>query len=250
MNDDWDFYLCQVESNPASIMLDMGIYGQTPMSMLPDMAYLRLYLQKPAASGMTTSEEAQALYPLDDIFTEAADQDGAIYVGRVTTGGFRDFVFYAPNGAAFEQEIASRANTLVGYNFETGSRPDPEWTVYRNYLYPSKRMQQTMKNRGVYDALEKRGDPLTASREVDHWAYFPTSFARATFIQNSMKNGFRVRNMLEPDSQGDDFGVTIFRQDVPAPDELDDVILILFDLAQEAGGRYDGWETQILAEQN
>jgi len=126
-----------------------------------------------------------------------------------------------------------------------GARPDPEWALYRDYLYPSRRMLRVMKNRGVYAALGKEGDVLTVPREVEHWAYFPTPHARAGFIQNCQKNGFQVRSILEPHPKWDEFGVTVFRQDVPSPDGLDDVILLLFDFAEAAGGRYDGWETQV-----
>ena len=245
MNDDWDFYLCQIESKPASMMLDMGIRGQIPMPAFPDMAYLRLYLQTPAASGMTTSEEAEILHPFEDTLGILAKESKAIYVGRVTTDGFRDFVFYAADGAAFESEIASTAATFAGYRFDVGSRPDPEWALYRDYLYPSGRMRQVMKNRGVYEALSKEGDALAASREVEHWAYFPTPYARTAFIQNCLKEGFQARSMLEPEDEAEEFGVTIFRQDVPSPAGLDDVTVMLFDLAEAAGGRYDGWETQI-----
>ena len=49
-------------------------------------------------------------------------------------------------------------------------------------------------------------------------------------------------SMLEPDAQYPQFGVIVFRQDVPSPGDLDDVTVMLFDLAEAAGGRYDGWE--------
>jgi len=187
------------------------------------------------------------LSPYEDELSKAAEENDAVYVGRVTTDGFRDFFFYAARGAIFEPVIASIAATFTGYQFDTGSRPDQEWTVYRNYLYPPDRICQVMNNRGVYDALQKDGDPLTAPREVDHWIYFPTSFARGTFVQNAMKKGFQVRSMLEPDSQSPQFGVTVFRQDIPSPDNLDDVTVMLFDFARAVDGRYDGWETMVLA---
>ncbi|HWU55207.1 MAG TPA: DUF695 domain-containing protein [Rhizomicrobium sp.] len=245
MSDEWDFYQCQVEGKPASIMLDMGIHSQTPMAHFQDMAYLRLFLQRPAANGMTTSEEMDILNPFEDALSEVAKENGAIYVGRVTTDGIRDFVFYASDRDAFERELTSAATAFTGYRFEIGSRWDPEWTVYQNYLYPSGRLLRLMDNRRVYDALEKDGDPLTAPREVDHWAYFATSHARGDFIQNAMRKGFQVRVMLEPDSQTSEFGVTVFRRDVPSPDGLDDVTVMLFDFAEAAGGRYDGWEAPV-----
>lgn len=245
MSDDWDFYLCQVENKPASIMLDMGIRSQVPVRDFPDMAYLRLYLKNPTANGMTTSDEAELLYALENTLSKMTDGGEAIYVGRVTTNGFRDFIFYAAQGTAFERELASSAATFAGYHFDVGSRPDQEWAFYRDFLYPSDRMRQVMGNRGVYDSLSKNGDALTVPREVDHWAYFPSSNARGTFIQNSMRKGFQVRSMLEPDAQYPQFGVIVFRQDVPSPGDLDDVTVMLFDLAEAAGGRYDGWEAPV-----
>ena len=39
MSDDWDFYFCRVDNQPASIYLDLGIAAQAPLTEFPCMAY-------------------------------------------------------------------------------------------------------------------------------------------------------------------------------------------------------------------
>jgi hypothetical protein len=53
--------------------------------------------------------------------------------------------------------------------------------------------------------------------------------------------------MSEPAKAGDQYGVRLYRVDVPARDSIDDITAPLFQLAAELGGEYDGWETQVVS---
>lgn len=244
MSDDWDFHFCQVDNKIASIFVDLGIRKEVPIKDQTDMVYLRLYLRKPREDGLTSDEEYDALNELEEELMLAASSSAATYVGRNTTDGFRDFVFYT---SGREGLLSALRKVMAGhpdYTSEEGSQPDPEWQIYREFLYPSPDSFQAMQNRKIYAALEKEGDDLTTPREIDHWIYFDHWAARNRFIEDCRKLGFEPRPSDPKDSAGT-FKVQIFRADVPTANTLDPVIRQLMALAQSHGGNYDGWETSL-----
>jgi hypothetical protein len=246
MSDDWDFYQCRVDDQPASIMVDLGIRPATPMPAYPDFVWLRVYLRTPTPEGLTTNAEANILHDIEDSLTAAFAKLGdAIYVARDTTGGFRAFACYATQGALCENAIRAMMEEYPEYRFDTGYRLDPDWSVYRDFLYPSPRLMQTISNRKVCDALVSNGDHLDVVREVDHWIYFLSAEKRAAFLENSRPLGFQLRAMHDPASTSDKYGVQLFRSD--SPERIDEAVLQLYDMAQALGGEYDGWETQVQA---
>jgi regulator of RNase E activity RraB len=93
--------------------------------------------------------------------------------------------------------------------------------------------------------MEELGDPLTAKREIAHWAYFPDPGARDEFVLSTAKLGFALREKFEPDDVQSQFGACVVRNDLASWSEINEVTLELFDLATALGGDYDGWESPV-----
>ena len=245
MSDNWDFYFCTVENCPASIFVDLGLREFVPILELPDMVFLRLYMNHARTDGLSSDSEYDVLNAVEQNLEQAVAADFlAVYVGRNTTAGFRDFAFYAKDGAACEQRLRRTMPLYPNYRFESGYRNDSSWDVYLNFLYPTRHAMQEIQNRKVYASLEQNGDTLTEIREIDHWAYFSDSAARQMFVRDCEKEGFSVRAFHESQESGDRFGVQVYRADRPRPEEFDSVTVMLVKFAEEHGGDYDGWETQ------
>jgi hypothetical protein len=111
----------------------------------------------------------------------------------------------------------------------------------------SDRELQKAASRDLCERLAARGDARTIVREIDHWAYFPTPESRASFVEAGIRAGFRLRGTSEPTGPWQGFGAQLYHRDVPIDEAMEQVTLLLYDLAEESGGDYDGWETLILA---
>lgn len=111
----------------------------------------------------------------------------------------------------------------------------------------SERELQKAASRALCARLEARGDARTAVREIDHWAYFPSPDARARYVEAAVAAGLRLRGTSEPMGPWENFGAQLFHLDVPSEEAMDAVTLMLYDLAENAGGDYDGWETNVVA---
>jgi hypothetical protein len=249
MTDKWDFYPLRVDDKPASIMVDLGLINDVPIRAFPCMAYIRLHMRNPRDDGLSSQEEYEALIAIEKAIEAAlAASKDAIYVGRNTSDGCRDFYFYIAQAEGWTQRAAQLLEPFPHYKFISGSRPDPEWSTFLEFLYPGDEAMQTITNRWVCDSLAEKGDPLSAEREIDHWIYFPNPAARKLFIAAAAELGFGLRSTTDPEEAGENYGARIFRVDRPGHDCIDDVTLPLHRLAAKFGGDYDGWETVVLGE--
>jgi hypothetical protein len=104
---------------------------------------------------------------------------------------------------------------------------------------------QVCLNSHVLDALREHGDALTAVREIDHFAYFSNAELCIQFIDKCLAVGFKLRT-TGPAATDDSFLAQVFHNDVPDEETLGKITSLLVDLAQEYGGEYDGWETQVV----
>jgi len=246
MSDHWDFYFCNVDNKIASFFVDLGIRPYVPKTGSDFMVYLQLYLRSPRADGLTTGEEFDVLAQVDDEIERDVARDGTMYVGRYTTDGCRTFVFYSGSPSASEVAIRSAMARHPEYNFDIGSRPDADWSLYRDFLYPTPANMQVIQNRRVYNSLKDHGDELISPREIDHWIYFNDTEDRERFAEVVRQLGFAVRAILEPEGDQTKRGLQIYRQDTPNPDLFDQVTTQLHELARQSGGDYDGWEAAIV----
>jgi hypothetical protein len=126
MSDDWDFYSLRVDNLPASIFVDLGIGKEAPIRTHGAMAYLRLPMLHPRRDGLSSEEEFDDLIAIEDQLVPKVAQEGtAIFVGRNTSGGNRDFYFYVADTERFEHAIQLAMQQFPSYEYETGTREDP-----------------------------------------------------------------------------------------------------------------------------
>ena len=136
--------------------------------------------------------------------------------------------------------------TFPGREYQTGADPDQEWAFYRGVLLPDDRQRHCIEDYKVLGALEANGDGLRQPREIDHWIDFPDADSRREFEKRAHGLGFQTRGLLDPDEENADFGIQLWREDVPSYGAIEPVTLALYDLALETGGEYDGWETYVV----
>ena len=248
MEEKWDFYFAKIDGDIASIFVNLSMEDLAPVPRLTQMVVLRLTMRDPRDDGLSSEDEYAALSLIDEaLYNEICTKQNAVYVGRVTYAGLRDFYYYAADAAAAGKAAGRAMHEIPDYKFEILSQPDAEWTTFRNFLLPSPRDRQRMGNRSASDQLRDSGDPLTEAREIDHWAYFPTPDARDDFVSKTTAIGYKLRNALEPDpaTDGTNYGAQIYRSDIPGSELFDAITAELAKLAQECGGSYDGWESPV-----
>jgi uncharacterized protein (TIGR01619 family) len=155
MSEQWDFYPSRVDGEPASIYVDLSHIDEAPRENAPDMVWLRLTMRAPREDGLSSQHEYEVLCDIEDTLVTAVEQADALayFVGRNTSGGCRDFYFYSDKGHLVESTLGQAMVSFSDYEYETGHRPDPEWSAYVDFLYPTDRDMQLIKNQHVIQVL-------------------------------------------------------------------------------------------------
>jgi hypothetical protein len=242
----WDFYWTQWQGHPASVFLDLAAARHKDAREHLLIAMVHLHTPHPTHR-LTTDEEAEVLFKLEECLLREAQGAGLQYVGRGTSNGRRIFHFYA--SAQSPVTFPETASAFPTYPLILHWKHDPRWSFYRTVLYPSPAAMQTIGNRGVLEQLKKSGDSLHKPREVSHWSYFPTAAARDAFLDQVQNDGYRLvkADAIDAPAQKAMPHRAIYAkvQPLDPPREIDDVTVALYELTARYGGTYDGWETSV-----
>ncbi|HEY2588365.1 MAG TPA: DUF695 domain-containing protein [Tepidisphaeraceae bacterium] len=106
MSDRWDSYLATKNGKPASLFVDIGFAQEAPKGDYGVCLAVLVQQRAPRHDGLTTNEEADRLWPLEDALVPAVHAWGGIYVGRITTDGRRDFFFYGASSDGFDAVVS------------------------------------------------------------------------------------------------------------------------------------------------
>lgn len=244
MSDNWTGYLAQVDGEPASIIVDIGLGGDWLRETYPNMAWVRLAMREPRPDGLPSSEEFDRLSEISDALEGCAVEGTSVFVGRNSGGGSQDYFFYTRDVPAFAELAQAAMEKFPDYAFETGGRPEPDWSTYFEFLYPTPADFQRIGNRQVLDSLRSNGDDGEAVRPIDHCALFQSEAARWRFASHIKAEGFEIADMLAPEDGETRFGLVFSREGQPA--QIDSIVMPIWETVQEFDGEYDGWETAVI----
>jgi hypothetical protein len=244
MSKEWDFYFARVNDELASLFVDLGIRDSVPDPLRTYLVWCWVYMNQARSDGLSSASEAPVLGTIEDDLVRSL-REQALFVGRITTAGRREFYFYTEDPPPCEHAIEHAVGRHAAYRFDLGSKLDAPWSQYLDLLYPSPEELQRIKNRRTVEVLEKNGDQLTKARPVSHWAYFATPVDRNAFLVEVTRRGFTIAddstNTGEPSPRP--YGIKV--EKVGSIDKIDDVTIELFRLALLHDGEYDGWETSV-----
>jgi len=248
VSNEWDFYVCNVNNQLASIFLDLGLRKLVPDRDKPNLLWVWVQLKWPREDGLSASSEFEPLRAIEEKLTETLDERfGAVLCGGITTDGRREFYYYGPRSDGLEPVVGDVMIHFQGYEFNCGCKVDSEWRQYLDVLYPSDEDQQRIKNRKVLDVLQQKNDTLRTPRDVSHWIYFRAETDREEFRRAVLQLEYRAEADAQTGSGDFPFGLRILRFQSVMPSELDDAVIELCRLAEKHRGDYDGWETQVIS---
>lgn len=244
--DDWDVYDCELDHQPVSILVNLSAILRAPA---PDKPWLLRIAAQPRAARVATSNEVQQLAELrvlrKVVATVLKEGSPVDLVGCVKSHARLELYYYANSTKGFEQIVENVRSRLLGHSIESRSARDPQWTQYREILYPSEvEMIQQIRNRRVLQQLDRNGDDHAVSRPVDHDIYFRTASDSANFVRAAGELGFQARSGPLEQMQGKcerPFFVNMVRSDPVTSDHIASVVAQLILLAARFDGKYDGW---------
>jgi len=244
----WKPYLCNVNSNPASILVDLDLRSLAPIAGKPWLLWAWVYFQSPRSDGLSSGSEAPILYEIEDaLYEQVSELCRAQPCGRITTEGRREFYFYGETDTGFRKAVENALRVFEKYKFDLGTKRDPLWHQYLNVLYPSPEDLQRIANMDLLDVFAKQGDIHSVPREVQHWLYFRSSADRSRFRDAASAAGFTIMSEKASDNSTP-FGISVVRVQPIDQVAIDGTVLELQILAQNFNGDYDGWEAPVITQ--
>ena len=144
-----------------------------------------------------------------------------------------------------EIEAIRRRAQDHGYAAEVLFGNEPDWRTFHESIEPLPEERQTIQDRRVLAHLAELGDDSSVIRGVDHWVYFADSLARDAFGRRASEHGYAVRSTRDDATEPRRHGIQVSR-DQPADEEsITTAVRVLYRLALELNGDYDGWETSV-----
>jgi hypothetical protein len=251
VSDEWDFYFARVNGAVSSIFVDLGLRPDVPLEKRPWLLWVFVDLQAPNTDGLSTNEEAPRLHEIGESLDACVSAlCGAQLVGRITGAGRREFYFYGEEPGPLDEAVSRAMQAFAPYQHECGSTLEPEWDQYLDLLYPSDSNLQRMFNRRVLESLSENGDVHETPRQVDHWLEFPNDAARAACRETLLAIEFKVEDEFQAEQPDNAMPHTLVVSRVDSVDShtINGITLELARLAQQHGGRYDGWECPVISE--
>lgn len=246
--ENWNFYMCQIDGQPASYFLNLGLAGIAPITERSTLVWIEIQMNHSREDGLSSGEEFDHLAEIEDqIIPALTNQYPILYIGRLTHNHLRTFYFYGHDGIDVNHTIHQIMQMYPDYNYQLGKKSDLNWSTYFNYMYPDNAIMQTISNRAVIENLQSHGDSLEVARPVDHWIYFQNEDDSTNFLNAVKSLGFEIVNKINlAEKEHHPFQLQISRIDHVDLQSIDTCTLQLWKLAQQCCGEYDGWETQII----
>lgn len=234
-----------------SVIVNLAVSDLAPIPEFPKLVMISFALLDPGMQGLGTCSERRLLDELEAALVGALHHEcRSIFIGRVLGHGKLVCSFQMPVGVSVHNCVSEVLREFPSYKqFELETHEDPDWETYFLNLYPNRTEFQTMANHSRQALATERGNRLEVPRPICHWAYFPTLSSRNQFISRIAGEGYRarLRETLDSDESESAYCVELMRLDRADHPHLDQLVLKLFALAEECGGYYDGYVTDVFA---
>lgn len=242
MDDTWHTFPASMGDDQAWITYNHSYADKALTDKRNSHLGIQTDIQNPTADGMPQNEEFAALNSFDDSLIEGINQLGGIYVGRITVAGKRYFYYYLDTPKEVVDKLIDKIADQTAYPIRYYYEEDPDKKNYWNDLYPTEDDWQVIKDLQVLDTLTENGDVADKSREVNHWAYFPTADAAKAFANWVSVNKYLL---IEETKVEEGFGVHYSHRGTMLLHDITHYSILSARKARELGGDYDGWETSI-----
>lgn len=243
---DWENYILSIDGKPVSINIDLGIGSSAPLKERSFVVIVRTKISAPDSRGMPHDEEEQTLLKIEDtLVAELGNATGAVFVGRFTQRGIREFYFYSPDTVGYEFAVKNAMRVFPKVAWLSQAKKDPSWENYFTVLYPPELDLLKIKSRRQIEQLKKNDAINIGSLAVLHTIEFADIKSRENFLRNLPFQGFEILYMPElADTRSGKYNLVIKRKEVIGPNWIEQFILPLSNSAKSNGGKYLEWNIE------
>ena len=240
---DWENYVQSIDGKPVSINVDLGFGPFAPIKERGFVIIVRTKIVIPDSRGLPYPEEDGTLLQMEEgLITTLASATGAVFTGRFTQRGIREFYFYAPDTVGYEVAVMHEMKKFPQYAWLSKGKNDPKWENYFTVLYPPPMELLKIKSKRQIEILIKNGQIQSTTLPIAHSFLFSDLNGREKFLRNIPFQGFKIVSMPATiDVNSGKFILMIERIADINFGWIDQFIIPLAQAAQLNGGKYIEW---------
>ncbi|GAA3405653.1 DUF695 domain-containing protein [Paenibacillus hodogayensis] len=244
----WDYFNRTTDQKEQmSVLVDAAHAGYAPLPGFTRLLSIVINLYA-IATDKKERDSAQAKLGILERRLEhmLAEHTQAIYIGRINTETRLEFYYYAKPGGAPHKKLAERVMALYpNYRWLAAERDDGDWSFY-DYLRPNEVEKLYAKNNILLRSLSEKGDRLGIPRHVYHWLRFSTGEELAKAEAGVKRLGYGIVSAgMDADKPSYPHSLIVSKTHPIAIHAMNDSVGELYGLANECGGLYEGWGTDI-----
>lgn len=230
---EWDFYPCRVDGEPASILINLRYCYEDPAEANDHVHHALIKMSDPGPQGLGTRAEMERLTPLEDAVFDRAEQLGAQPVGRLRCHGVWQLSVYGPRDLPW----AAWVSEMLGPDAEVQCHPDAEANYLNDFLLPDEERLQWIMDRRVCDQLRQHGDEASLPRPVDHFVEYE-NVPPAGLVEALRALGFDVTDNGE--------GLECVKVHDVQLETVHEIAMQLSTLADGFDAAYSGWGAPVM----
>ena len=243
---DWENYILSIDSKPVSINVDLGLGSIAPIKERSYVVIVRTKIINPDTRGMPYPEEDEVFLQMEDtLLSSLASSIGAVFAGRFTQRGIREFYYYAPDTVGYDMAVRYGMKKFPQYEWLSKGKKDASWENYFAVLYPSVMELLKIKSKRQIEVLKKNGQLDSKILPLVHTFLFSDNNGREKFLRNIPFQGFEILSMPPMAESGSGKFVLILKRLAEiSPGWIDQFLIPLANAAQVNGGKYLEWTTE------
>jgi len=241
----FDIYEARINGHRLFVRIDLAARPHVPLVTHPYQLTVSTALSNPHRDGLRTTEEAPAIFALEDVLVAALEGElDAVFAYAAVVNGRQLWTFYVPEGARDKVEPTVTACCSPSYRLQPRLVEDREWSGYLK-SYPDERTLQMIMNRQVVTQLKAKGDLLAPVRPIQHRVYLPSQTAAQAASAALSKRGFAMATPPQIVEQRG-WAVDFSRSESCQPPHPDSWTSEILDIVVPLGGDYDGWDCLVV----
>lgn len=220
---------------------------------VPDRKYPNLVITGPQAKNCNAQgvPDVSEIATLEEMLTATSNfitgVTPKVLAGTFTYNCQRLNYYYVKDTAGLRNALARvYGRTYKDHNYVIKIKHDPEWSVYKTFLYPDGATQNWMENNKVISGMMMRGDSVKIPREVTFNFYFDTEADRTAFEQEANAKEYITKRKTQSRKKPVLYVVVLYKNTAVQHEIMNKITSELKELAKAHHGHYQGWDAVSL----
>lgn len=247
MRSTFEFYMAKLDGWPFEVGVDLAAHDDERCAKMPYRWHLRFELNHPNEDGLASAEEEALLLAIQEEIEAALPEEGCRFVAAVTHRNAHTLVIYSNRLPEDGHPILKALEGIETHTTRVLHEEDASWDEYQDVLYPSAAFLHQIKDRRILREFERQGDDCGEVHSIEPRFVGLDKDGADRLAAALQERGFGIKGIDEVGQNGQcEWQVTAAAESPLALPILDDFRQTWMTLAEEAGGRYDGWSAELI----